>query len=509
MFPPFNQKIANLYCKAAIDALEKGQLVLEQLTAVSEEREGQGLMIGCLVGQRVDGSSDGIGQRFVLLAVSGISRQLRIVSDDILRNVSYDKQLFHPQSADNHNSEIIIVPPIISNEKINLALKKNDKEIHELTEKIKCIEKALKSEDTKTSKNEAEKTDSSQQSLQQGILPSQRVQLCSARETLTTESLLNVFSLYTFTRFDGKQISLNSIISEHNNKLPPTGTGDCCAPKLLSYAFEQGIKVLSMDEVYYGRNTPNKINGIAYPPCDERCGYILPSILGLEILYQDEELVVVNKPSGLLSVPGRGEDKKDSVATRVRQLYPECIEQPSVHRLDMETSGLMVLGLTKEAHKHLNAQFEARTIQKKYVALLDGVLYKATGDAAPKNGEKSGMVAIKCRLDVDNRPHQIYDEVYGKLGITEWSLENIENYKNPVTGKIKAVTRITFIPHTGRTHQLRLASSNPHGFNLPIVGDTLYGTCEPGERLMLHACELTFVHPSTGKEMSFYSKSDF
>ena len=490
MFPPFNQKIANLYCKTAIDTLEKGQLVLEQLTAVSEEREGQGLMVGCLVGQRVDRSGGGT---VVLLAVSGISRQVRIVSDDILRNVSYDKQLFHPQSADNHNSEIIIVPPIISNEKINLALEKNDREIHELTEKINGIEK----------------TASSQQSLQLESLLHQREELCNARETLTTESLLNVFSLYNFTRFDGKQISLNSIISEHNNKLPPTGTGDCCAPKLLSYAFEHGIKVLSMDEVYYGRNTPNKINGIAYPPCDERCGYILPSILGLEILYQDEQLVVVNKPSGLLSVPGRGEDKKDSVATRVRQLYPNCIEQPSVHRLDMETSGLMVLGLTKEAHKHLNAQFEARTIQKKYVALLDGVLYKATGDAAPKNGEKSGTVAIKCRLDVDNRPHQIYDEVYGKLGITEWSIENIENYKNPVTGKIKAVTRINFIPHTGRTHQLRLASSNPHGFNVPIVGDTLYGTCEPGERLMLHACELSFVHPSTGEKMSFYSESTF
>ena len=104
MFPPFNQKIANLYCMAAIDALEKGQLVLEQLTAVSEEREGQGLMVGCLVGQR----SDVEPKRVVLLAVSGISRQVKIVSDDILRNVSYDKQLFHPQSADNHNSEIII-----------------------------------------------------------------------------------------------------------------------------------------------------------------------------------------------------------------------------------------------------------------------------------------------------------------------------------------------------------------------------------------------------------------
>lgn len=482
MFPPFSQETAHSYCLKIIKAIDDGKIVLERLTAVSEEREGQGLMVGCLVGWKpADDVADGKGKRFILLAVSGISRQLKFIDDD--KN----------DLLEDYDSEVIIVPPIVSNEEINLALEKNDKEIHVLTEKIN----SLKANKIKTP-DENETLES----------------LFKKREELTDESLRNVFALYNFTRFDGKKISLNDIITEHYSRLPPTGTGDCCAPKLLSYAFAQGLQIESMDEVYYGGNAPEKNpagkeSGKSYPPCDERCGYILPSILGLEIIYQDSDIVVVNKQSGLLSVPGRGEDKQDCIVSRVRRLFPGCIEQPSVHRLDMETSGLMVLGLTQAAHDKLNAQFENRLVQKKYEALLDGVLFKADGLNAPKNNERTGTMSLKFRLDVDNRPHQIYDEEYGKLGITEWALENIETYRNPVTGRQKPVTRISFIPHTGRTHQLRLASSDSHGFHLPIVGDTLYGTCEPGERLMLHACYLSFTHPTTGEKLEFYSKSPF
>ena len=467
MFPPFSQENAHSYCLKIIKAIDDGRIVLERLTAVSEEREGQGLMVGCLVGWKpTDDVADGKGKRFILLAVSGISRQLKFAGDD-------KKVLL-----EDFDSEVIIVPPIVSNEAINFALEKNDREIHVLTEKINSL-KANKI-----------KTPDGNETLES---------LLKKREELTDESLRNVFALYNFTRFDGKKISLNDIITEHYSRLPPTGTGDCCAPKLLSYAFALGLQIASMDEVYYG----------GYPPCDERCGYILPSILGLEIIYQDSDIVVVNKQSGLLSVPGRGEDKQDCIVSRVRRLFPGCIEQPSVHRLDMETSGLMVLGLTQAAHDKLNAQFENRLIQKKYEALLDGVLFKADGLNAPKNNERTGTMSLKFRLDVDNRPHQIYDEEYGKLGVTEWALDNIETYRNPVTGRQKTVTRISFIPHTGRTHQLRLASSDSHGFHLPIVGDTLYGTCEPGERLMLHACYLSFTHPTTGEKLDFYSKSPF
>ena len=313
------------------------------------------------------------------------------------------------------------------------------------------------------------------------------------RTKLTTESLLNVFSLYTFTRFDGKKITLNEIIQAHGGKLPPTGTGDCCAPKLLSYAFEHNLTPISMDEVFYGRDTKNKTNGTSYPPCDERCGYILPYILGLEILYRDSQIIVVNKPSGLLSVPGRTEDKQDCVVNRVKKLFPHCITQPSVHRLDMETSGLLVLAFTEEAHRNLSRQFEEGTVHKKYVALIDGVF---------DHNEYEGELQLKFRLDVDNRPHQIYDEVNGKLGITQWKKEGTELYTAP-DGTKRRTTKIIFTPKTGRTHQLRLAASDPHGFGIPIVGDTLYGKCEPGERLMLHAFELEFKHPVSGEIMHF------
>jgi tRNA pseudouridine32 synthase/23S rRNA pseudouridine746 synthase len=175
----------------------------------------------------------------------------------------------------------------------------------------------------------------------------------------------------------------------------------------------------------------------------------------------------------------------------------------------METSGILVLAFTKEAHRDLNRQFEQGSVQKKYTALLDGLLEEAQGEKAPRNGEISGIIKLKFRLDVNNRPHQIYDEVNGKEGITEWKKEGTKLYINPLTGEKKRLTRVTFIPHTGRTHQLRLASSSLHGLGLPIKGDSLYGKCSKGERLMLHACEITFEHPVTKEKMHFSVPSPF
>ena len=432
MFPPFPQELARHYCMEFISGIEDGSVIIKQISKPSEDRQGHGFMVGSLV------CVNAAGERVVLYAVSGIAYEAEGT-----------------------------VPSIASPEQIEQALAKNDKEIHELTNKINAGHDELKEK----------------------------------RTQLTTQSLLNVFSLYTFTRFDGKKITLNEIIQAHGGKLPPTGTGDCCAPKLLSYAFEHNLQPISMDEVFYGYkggNTKNKTNGTSYPPCDERCGYILPYILGLEILYRDSQLVVINKPSGLLSVPGRTTDKQDCVVSRLKKLFPHCIEQPSVHRLDMETSGLMVYALTNEAHRNLSMQFEAGTVHKKYVALLDGVF---------NHNEYQGELKLKFRLDVNNRPHQIYDEVNGKLGITEWEKEGTELYTAP-DGSKRRVTKILFTPHTGRTHQLRLAASDPHGFGIPIVGDTLYGHCEPGERLMLHACELSFKHPTSGTTQTFLSPAE-
>ena len=478
MFAPFLQSLARHYCLDFISDIESGVLNFKQVSKQSDERKDQGVMVGSLVCSYE-------GKRIVLHAISGISKE--VVLGSALKNTSAhtselpvisahkDTSVPAPASYTKNGILHIIVPAIASEPDVALALTKNDERIHELTSIINTLKKQNK--DCTKEKNE--------------------------RTTLCDESLRKVFSLYTFTRFDQTQITLDQIISLNGGKLPPTGTGDCCAPKLLSYAFKNGYEIISMDEVYFGKDTQNKTNGVSYTPCDERCCFILPHILGLEILYRDSQIIVVNKQSGLLSVPGRGEDKKDSVEYRVRRLFGGCIEQPAVHRLDMETSGILVLAFTKEAHKNLNKQFEEGRVQKKYTALLDGLLENAKGELAPKNGETSGLIKLKFRLDVENRPHQIYDEVYGKEGITEWKKEGTKLYVNPLTGEKKRLTRVTFIPHTGRTHQLRLASASLKGLGLPITGDTLYGNYTEGERLMLHACEITFEHPVTKERMHF------
>lgn len=208
----------------------------------------------------------------------------------------------------------------------------------------------------------------------------------------------------------------------------------------------------------------------------------------MEVLYQDHEIVVVRKSSGFLSVPGRGPEKLDSVSHRIRISIPGCITQPSVHRLDMDTSGLMVLGLTTAAHRNLSIQFQDRLTDKRYQALLEGQL---EGD--------SGTITLPFRLDVENRPFQIYDEVHGKMGTTHWQKVGIEDN----------LTRIDFVPITGRTHQLRLHSSHPKGLGIPIVGDSFYGTGTGPGQLKLHATYLAFAHPETGEILQFESPPPF
>lgn len=208
----------------------------------------------------------------------------------------------------------------------------------------------------------------------------------------------------------------------------------------------------------------------------------------MEIIYQDDDIVVVRKSSGFLSVPGRGPEKLDSVSHRIRISIPGCIAQPSVHRLDMDTSGLMVLGLTTAAHRNLSIQFQDRLTEKRYQALLEGQL---EGD--------SGTITLPFRLDVENRPFQIYDEIHGKMGTTHWQKIAIEDN----------LTRIDFIPITGRTHQLRLHAYHPKGLGIPIVGDSFYGNGTGPGQLKLHAAYLAFTHPETGEALHFESPPPF
>ena len=210
--------------------------------------------------------------------------------------------------------------------------------------------------------------------------------------------------------------------------------------------------------------------------------------MSLNIVYQDTDLVIVDKPSGLLSVPGRGADKQDCVVNRVKRLIPGIMGQPAVHRLDMSTSGLMILARTADIHTNLSQQFERRWVEKKYIALLEGIVEAAAGE-----------IRLAFRLDPENRPHQVYDPIQGKLGITRWKRLSV----NGIT------TRIEFTPLTGRTHQLRLHSSHPKGLGTPIVGDRLYGNGKKGDRMLLHAAQLQFRHPNNGQTMHIVSKAPF
>ncbi|MBU1247436.1 MAG: RluA family pseudouridine synthase [Proteobacteria bacterium] len=211
---------------------------------------------------------------------------------------------------------------------------------------------------------------------------------------------------------------------------------------------------------------------------------------GLEVVYSDSKLVVVVKPSGLLSVPGKGEEGQDSVVARVQAMFPECRRFPDVHRLDMDTSGLMVLALTARAHRELMQQFHDRVVGKRYVALLDGLLDSVLGS--------EGVVSLPMKRDLEDRPRQMVTDE-GREAVTHWLVLGIE------AGK----TRVEFTPKTGRSHQLRVHAAHEQGLGVPIVGDRLYGTGTGPGQLKLHASYLRFVHPKTGDVLEFESEPGF
>ncbi|MBT3344065.1 MAG: RluA family pseudouridine synthase [Gemmatimonadetes bacterium] len=208
----------------------------------------------------------------------------------------------------------------------------------------------------------------------------------------------------------------------------------------------------------------------------------------LSIVHQEDSFVVVDKLPDFLSVPGRGPDLTDCVVNRIRELFPRCEGSLAAHRLDMETSGLMVLGLTPAAHRHLSRQFEERHVRKAYVALLEGHV-----------AEDAGHIELAFRVDIDNRPRQILDPVHGKLGITDWKVVTRETDH----------TRVRFTPLTGRTHQLRVHAAHPDGLGHPVLGDRLYGNPRLADRLMLHSARLAFHHPETDQWLEFELPAPF
>jgi tRNA pseudouridine32 synthase / 23S rRNA pseudouridine746 synthase len=262
----------------------------------------------------------------------------------------------------------------------------------------------------------------------------------------------------------------------------PTGTGDCCAPKLLHYAATHQLKPIAMAEFWWGENTADKRQGEFYGACAERCqplmGFMLSGVTPrddaqLPIVYEDEHLIAINKPTGLLSVPGRYLDRQDSVLTRMQQLYPTDDICP-VHRLDRDTSGILLLARDRATFGHLTQQFHDRQIQKVYTAILAGKLDR-----------DAGSIDLPLWGDPHNRPMQIVDFDRGKPSLTKFQVLEI----------VEDRTRIEFIPVTGRTHQLRVHAADPLGLGIPILGDRLYGCKSIDLRLHLHARSIAFTHP--------------
>ena len=330
--------------------------------------------------------------------------------------------------------------------------------------------------------------------------------LKSERKTRSAALQQKLFEQFGMLNYRGEVKNLCEIFGQTVHKTPPAGAGECAAPKLLQQAYLHGWKPIAMAEFWWGDSPKTEIrhHGHYYPACKGKCEPILQHMLqglqveenpmlkrmqvpsqNLEIVYEDPWLSVINKPAGMLSVPGK--EDAVSVYSLMREQYPEADSPLTVHRLDMATSGLMLIAKTKRVHQNLQAQFKNRLVRKRYVALLEGVV--------PKD---KGTVDLPLCLNPLDRPRQMVHTEHGKPAITDYQvLERLDGKR----------TRIAFYPRTGRTHQLRIHAAHPLGLHCPIIGDELYG--EKADRLYLHAEYLEFTHPITGETVRITKEAEF
>ena len=313
-----------------------------------------------------------------------------------------------------------------------------------------------------------------------------------------------LFAQYNFFNAHGEKKDLNAIFAELPEHTPPAGAGDCAAPKLLQYAYQHSLKPIAMAEFWWGAAPKSAIRQHKnyYPSCYSKCQPILNHMLqglkvednpllinpaqgkDLSIVYQDSDMLVVNKPAEFLSVPGK--NIEDSVYLRIKTQFPQASGPLIVHRLDMSTSGLLIIALNKRAHKALQKQFIERSIEKRYVALVTGSVV-----------EDSGTIELPLILDFDDKPRQMVCYEHGKHALTTWQV--LERKNN--------TTRLHLFPKTGRTHQLRVHCAHKLGLNMPIVGDDHYGT--KAQRLHLHAEYLSLSHPINHSKLEFEVAADF
>ena len=324
------------------------------------------------------------------------------------------------------------------------------------------------------------------------------------RALMSADIQARIFQAYTFLNKDNQAKSLLSIFENTPFKTPPAGAGECAAPKLLQYAFLHQLKPIAMAEFWWGISPDSevKVHKEFYPACRGKCEPILSHMLeGIEldvnpmsinpaegkelpIIYEDEYLLLVNKPAEFLSVPGKTID--DSVQTRIQLKYPSATGPLLVHRLDMSTSGIILIAKQKDIHESLQKQFLKRTVEKRYMALLDGYVKSSAGE-----------ISLPLRVDLEDRPRQLVCYEHGKHALTTYEVLERKNGR----------TRIHFYPHTGRTHQLRVHAAHSKGLNAPIIGDDLYG--QKADRLHLHAEYLSFWHPITKERMEINCPAPF
>ena len=331
----------------------------------------------------------------------------------------------------------------------------------------------------------------------------------SANTQLSQQLQLWLFHQYQFLNARGEKKDLITVWQDYHCSprirrkypLPPGGTGDCCAPKLLQYAYQQGLKPICMAEFWWGESPKSEVrhHGQFYPACRGKCKPVLTWMLqgldidpnpeeagfprlGIELVWEDDSMAVLNKPSGVLSIPGRSE--RYSVATWAQQRWPGAM---LVHRLDMWTSGILLVAKTTDAYHHLQKQFEEHSIKKKYIAIVCGV---------PQ--QEHGVIDLPLLCDPLNRPRQVVDYKRGKRAITEYRVIDTPSPER---------TLLALYPHTGRTHQLRMHCAYTDGLNCPILGDELYG--KKADRLYLHAQAISFIHPVTERRMHFSLPNPF
>lgn len=509
-------------------AAEEVQHYLSKQSGWQEELS-QGKMFGVLIVQTEDGSIGYLTAFSGILAGKNIHPYFVPPVYDLLQpqgffkieeeNISAINRRIHRLEEDkkyidlqsNLTQTIQSAQDALSIAKIQLKEAKDKRELLRKTGQLNAKEEAELIRESQFQKAEYKRLERSWKDkiaslqVEAGNWEKQIQELKAERKVRSAALQQQLFEQFRMLNYRGEVITLCDIFEQTVHKTPPAGAGECAAPKLLQQAYLHHWKPIAMAEFWWGNSPKNEVrhHGYYYPACKGKCEPILRHMLqGLEveanpmqqeaergneklnIVYEDQWLLIINKPAGMLSVPGK--ERQTSIYDLAREAYPEAESPMIVHRLDMATSGLLIIAKDKKTHQHLQAQFKNRSIRKKYIALLDGVV-----------PEDEGTIELPLCPNPLDRPRQMVDTQYGKPAITYYQvLERTDKY-----------TRIAFYPHTGRTHQLRVHAAHPSGLHCPIIGDELYG--KKDKRLYLHAESIEFTHPVNGQSMCITEKADF